>query len=284
MIQYIGGKYQQSPWMYQLAPRKGYKYYGEVFGGAMWFYTRTAVADRCEKVYYNDFDPYMYNLFSCFKQHDKMIELLQDQPTQNEDVFKKMHKIVLENQKFEVPDLEIGAAHVYLISHVFSGMTGCLRKPNAKMMQKGYSFDTMRDHAVLKRLRKPEIQKKMDKLEVHNLSYEQFIPMVDSKDTFLYIDPPYWKTENYYKEGDFSYTDHERLATMLENVKCRWMLSYYNYPELNEWYPRKKYVWKTRKYKKMAAAFKGKEMPTGEEVIVMNYGKERDKLSVFFGG
>jgi DNA adenine methylase len=283
VIQYIGGKYQQSPWMYELAPKR-FKKYGEVFGGAMWFYIRTDVAKGCKKIYYNDFDPYMCNLFLCFKQHDEILKRLSDVPTCDTDVFAKMLKVIQDNQNFEFPNLDIGAAHIYLIAHVFSGMTGSLRNPKCKMMNKGYSFKTMDGHAVLKRLRKPEIREKLEKIEVSNLSYEQFIPMVDSEDTFLYIDPPYWKTESYYKEGDFNYTDHERLATMLANSKCKWMLSYYNYPELNDWYPRKKYVWKLRKYKKMAAAFKDKKMPTGEEVIVMNYGKERDKLSVFFGG
>ena len=269
--------------MAQFVPRR-FKKYGEVFGGAMWFYIRTSIANNCESIYYNDFDPYMYNLFLCFKQYDEMLKRLEDVPTCDTKVFDKMLKTVQENTNFEFPNLDIGAAHIYLIAHVFSGMTGSLRNPKCKMMNKGYNFDTMSGHAVLKRLRKPEIRQKLHKIEASNLSYEAFIPMVDSKDTFLYLDPPYWKTEGYYREGDFSYSDHERLASMLNNTKCKWMLSYYNYPELNEWYPREKYVWKNRKYKKMATAFKGKEMPTGEEVIVMNYGKEQDKLSSFFGG
>lgn len=266
-----------------LAPRR-FKKYGEVFGGAMWFYIRTTIADNCDSVHYNDFDPYMYNLFLCFKQYDEMLKRLVDVPTCDTEVFSKMLKTIQDNQNFEFPNLDIGAAQIYLIAHVFSGMTGSLRNPKCKMMNKGYDFKTMADHAVLKRLKKPEIRKKLDKIEAHNLSYEQLIPMLDSEDTFLYIDPPYWKTEGYYKEGNFNYGDHERLATMLAHTKCKWMLSYYNYKELNEWYPREKYVWRSRKYKKMAAAFKGKEMPTGEEIIVMNYGRKENNLSVFFGG
>ena len=43
--------------MAQFVPRR-FKKYGEVFGGAMWFYIRTSIANNCESIYYNDFDPY----------------------------------------------------------------------------------------------------------------------------------------------------------------------------------------------------------------------------------
>lgn len=65
MIQYIGGKYHQAKWMSELAPRN-FKRYGEVFGGAMWFYVKSSITNGVEECYYNDYDPYMYNLFLWF--------------------------------------------------------------------------------------------------------------------------------------------------------------------------------------------------------------------------
>ena len=34
--------------------------------------------------------------------------------------------------------------------------------------------------------------------------------------TYYYVDPPYWKTENYYSNHDFDRADHERLAECLK--------------------------------------------------------------------
>ena len=39
--------------------------YVEVFGGAYWVYVNSDIHERCEKAIYNDFNPYMTNLFRC---------------------------------------------------------------------------------------------------------------------------------------------------------------------------------------------------------------------------
>ena len=39
--------------------------YVEVFGGAFWVYINSDIHERCEKIIYNDFNPYMVNLFRC---------------------------------------------------------------------------------------------------------------------------------------------------------------------------------------------------------------------------
>ena len=39
--------------------------YVEVFGGAYWVYVNSDIHERCEKAIYNDFNPYMVNLFRC---------------------------------------------------------------------------------------------------------------------------------------------------------------------------------------------------------------------------
>ena len=39
--------------------------YVEVFGGAYWVYVNSDIHERCQKAVYNDFNPYMTNLFRC---------------------------------------------------------------------------------------------------------------------------------------------------------------------------------------------------------------------------
>lgn len=266
------GKYQQSSWMKTFAP-KNFDRYGEVFSGAMWFYIKTDW--RLKEVYYNDLDPLMYNLFTCFKQYKEMVKKLKDLPAMNNEVFGQMKKII--QQPLSSPDIDVAVAHVYICTHIFSGITGTLRNPKLKMIDKQFKFATMKDQAVVKRLKTKKIQEKFDKLQTFNLSYEKFIPEVDGDDLFLYIDPPYWKTEKLYKEGNFNKDDHIKLSNIMKNSKCKWMLSYYDFDELHEWFPEDKYVWKRKKYKKISANAKGKKTPVGEEILIMNYGNENKK-------
>jgi len=272
MIPYVGGKYQQSSWMKMFVP-ENFTRYGEVFSGAMWFYIKSDW--DIKEVYYNDLDPLMYNLFTCFKQYKEMVEKLKDLPAMNEEVFQNMKKVI--QQPLTSPNIDVAVAHVYICTHIFSGITGTLRNPKLKMIDKQFKFATMKDQAVVKRLKTKKIQEKFDKLQTSNLSYEKFIPKVDGDDLFLYIDPPYWKTEKLYKEGNFNKDDHIKLSNIMRKTKCKWMLSYYDFDELHEWFPEDKYVWKRKKYKKVSANAKGKKTPVGEEILIMNYGKDFKK-------
>lgn len=272
MIPYVGGKYQQSNWMKKFIP-KNFKRYGEVFSGAMWFYIKSNNWDSLKEVYYNDLDPLMYNLFTCFKQYDEMIKKLENLPAMNKEVFNQMKKII--QQPLTPPNVDIAAAHVYLCTHIFSGITGTLRNKNLKMTNKQFKFEKMKDQAVVKRLKDQDIRNKFDKIQTSNLSYAEFINKVDGNDLFLYIDPPYWKTEKLYREGGFNKENHQELSKIMKKSKCKWMLSYYDFSELHEWFPEDKYKWLRKKYKKMSANAKGKKTPVGEEILIMNYDCEK---------
>ena len=252
--------------MKTLVPRH-FKRFGEVFGGAMWFYIRSNW--KLEEVYYNDLDALMYNLFTCFKQYDKIIEGLKDIPALNEGVFSDMKEVI--KRSYTPPDIEVAVAHIYLCTHIFSGVTGTLRNENLKMVDKQFKFKKMVDQACVKRLHKKDIRDKFDKLQTFNLSYDEFIHKVDHEDLFLYLDPPYWKTESYYKEGNFNADDHEKLSHIIKNSKCKWMISYYDFPELHEWFPENRYKWVRKNYKKVSSNLKKSNI--SEEVLIMNYSK-----------
>jgi len=85
------------------------------------------------------------------------------------------------------------------------------------------------------------------------------------------MDPPYYKTENYYSNHIFTIETHQRLATCLQNVQGKFGLSYYDFPQLSEWFPKEQYVWKEKVYKKAAAAKKDGTQNEGTELLIMNY-------------
>jgi DNA adenine methylase len=122
-----------------------------------------------------------------------------------------------------------------------------------------------------KRLRNPKICDRLNKIQASNMSYEKFIPMVDSKDSVLYLDPPYYGTESLYAFHNFGSEDHKRLADIMKSCHSKWLLSYYEFDDLSKWFPKDQYRWEYKEYKKASMATKGGKQSTGTEVLIINY-------------
>jgi DNA adenine methylase len=99
------------------------------------------------------------------------------------------------------------------------------------------------------------------------------IKKYDSPTTYFYNDPPYYIVGegDYYSNHDFNRNDHERLANTLKNMKGKFSMSYYYFPELEEWFPKDQYRWESKSFAKAAGAKKGEKQSMGEELLIMNY-------------
>jgi DNA adenine methylase len=173
------------------------------------------------------------------------------------------------NEGFSVKpgDYEVAAKYVYVLTQVFSGSkpeTSSFIDLKGKYKSK---YLTFRD-----KLSKPDWIDHFIKItEVENMDFADVIEKYDSPSTYIYLDPPYWKTENYYSNHDFDRQDHERLANTLKNIEGKFSLSYYDFPLLSEWFPKNEYRWESKEFAKAAAAKKGKKQNMGEEILIMNY-------------
>jgi hypothetical protein len=61
------------------------------------------------------------------------------------------------------------------------------------------------------------------------------------------------------------------LANSLKGVQGKFSLSYYDFPQLHEWFPEDEYRWERKEFVKAAAAKKGKTQTKGVELLIMNY-------------
>lgn len=273
MISYIGGKSRMAKWIGEYIPND-IETYVEVFGGAFWVYVNGDFHDnlKLKEVVYNDFNRYMVNLFECCRNPEEFHKYMIDLKAQDEKLFYKFQKEVFKNKdisKIELGDFEFGKKYAYIMTQVFSG----LNAEKAKFIDlKGKyksKFDSFRG-----RLTNPKFTKKLKKItKCENLSYEQVIEKYDSPTTYFYVDPPYWKTENYYSLHDFDVDDHKNLCNQLANITGRFSLSYYEFDLLSKWLPKDDFVWKSREFVKAAAAQKGITQNKGVEILVMNYKK-----------
>jgi DNA adenine methylase len=108
---------------------------------------------------------------------------------------------------------------------------------------------------------------------VENMDFEDVINKYDSTKTYFYADPPYYIVGegNYYSNHDFTREDHIRLADRLKSIEGRFSLSYYDFPQLSEWFPKSDFKWESKHFAKAAAAKKGVAQTMGEEILILNH-------------
>jgi DNA adenine methylase len=279
MLSYIGGKSKIGKWIVPFYP-KDMETYLETFGGMYWCFYNMDLKEypNLKKVVYNDFNPLNYNLFKCVQNPNELLRAINsiDCQKQGVDVTPEIYReqfirfqaeIFSEGFSVNPGDYEVAAKYVYILTQVFSGSkpeTSSFIDLKGKYKSK---YLTFRD-----KLSKPDWVEHFLKItDVENMDFQDVIEKYDSPTTYIYLDPPYWKTENYYSNHDFDRNDHERLANVLKEVKGKFSLSYYDFPLLSEWFPKNEYRWEMKQFAKAAAAKKGEKQNMGEELLIMNY-------------
>ncbi len=279
MLSYIGGKSKIGKWIVDLYPQD-MEVYLETFGGMFWCFFNMDLSkfSNLKKVVYNDFNPLNYNLFFCVQNPQELKRALdgiqvqqvgvETTPTIMKEQFQSF-QTELFNTGFTInyPDYEVAAKYVYIVTQVFSGSkpeTSNFIDLKGKYRSKYLSFSD--------KLIKPNWVEHFLKItDVRNTDFAQVINEFDSKNTYIYLDPPYWKTENYYSNHDFDRDDHERLANVLSKVHSKFSLSYYDFPLLHDWFPEEQYRWERKQFAKAAAAKKNVKQNLAEELLILNY-------------
>jgi len=279
MLSYIGGKSKIGKWIVPYYP-KDMETYVEPFGGMFWCYYNMDLDEypNLKNIVYNDFNPLNYNLFMCVQNPSELLKSIEsipcqqrgveNTPTEYKDLFKEFQsEIFADDFKINYPDYDVAAKYAYILTQVFSGSkpeTSNYIDLKGKYKSK---YLTFRD-----KLKNDKWITKFDKINVvENMDFEELINKYDGDNTYFYLDPPYWKTENYYSNHDFDRNDHERLANVLTKMKGKFSLSYYEFELLSEWFPKKQYLWEEKQFVKAAAASKGKIQNKGTELLILNY-------------
>ena len=279
-ISYIGGKFRISKFIIPFIP-KDIETYVEPFSGQFWVFFKMKIEDypNLKTVVYNDFNGLNANLYRCIKHPDRLYEELLKYPCQElgvvdtppiyGEIFRKSQKEVFNPSLIlgDEPDFDIAAKYVYTLCGVFSGSkpeTATFMDYKGKYRSKVLIF--------MDKLKNAEYRKHFEKITfVENKDFEDVIKLYDSESTFYYEDPPYSQKEFYYSNHDFTTKDHKRHADCIKKIKGRFAISYYDFPQLSEWFPKDQYHWEQKDFKKASAASKGKPQTDGTELLIMNY-------------
>lgn len=280
MISYIGGKARIGKWIVPFIP-SDIETYVEGFSGMFWVFFNMDLEKfpNLKTVVYNDFNGLNANLFKCAREYDRLWDELstypcqqlgvEDTPEEYGEMFRTYQRELFDANLVigDEPNFEIAAKYVYVLCQVFSGS-----KPETAKFTDYKGKYRCKVLIFMDKLKHPKYREHFDKITfVENLDFESVLAKYDSPSTYFYMDPPYWKTENYYSNHEFDRNDHERLADVLRGLTGKFSLSYYDFELLHEWFPEDQYRWERREFSKAAAATKGKKQNMGEELLIMNY-------------
>lgn len=280
MISYIGGKARIGKWIAPQIPND-IETYVEGFSGMFWVFFNMDLEKypNLKTVVYNDYNGLNANLMKWAKQYDVLHEALSHYPCQQLGVvdtppefavmFDQYQSEVFNDNLVITDDnsLEVACKYVYVLTQVFSGS-----KPETASYMDYKGKYRCKVLIFMDKLKHPKYREHLDKITfVENMDFQEVVEKYDSPTTYFYMDPPYYKTENYYSNHIFTIETHQRLATCLQNMQGRFGLSYYDFPQLSEWFPKETYVWKEKAYKKAAAAKKDGTQNEGIELLIMNY-------------
>lgn len=281
MISYIGGKARIGKWIVPFIP-KDIETYVEGFSGMFWVFYNMELKNypNLKTVVYNDFNKLNSNLFKCVKEHEKLWEEIskypcqqlnvENTPSEYSEMFKSIQKEIFSNDFVikDEADFVTAGKYVYVLCQIFSGS-----KPETSNYVDYKGKYRCKVLIFLDKLKNPKYQEHFEKITfVENLDFEKVVEKYDSPTTYFYMDPPYWKTENYYSKHDFDVDDHKRLSNVLKPIQGKFGLSYYEFPQLNEWYPsNENFKWESKSFKKAAGSKKDGTQNEGIELLIMNY-------------
>ena len=294
MISYIGGKSRISKWIEPFIPRD-IETYVEGFSGMFWVFFNMDLKDypNLKTVVYNDYNKLNANLFKCSLQYDRMWEELSKYPCQQvgveetppeyNEMFKKYQKEVFSDDLVigDEPNFDIAAKYVYVLTQVFSGS-----KPETSTYTDYKGKYRCKVLIFMDKLKHPEYRAHLERITfVKNMDFQDVVEKYDSPTTYFYMDPPYYMTEKYYSNHIFGKETHIRLAKTLKKIKGKFSLSYYEFPQLSEWFPQipigennqilmfgePTYRWERKSFKKAASSKKDGTQNEGIELLIMNY-------------
>lgn len=307
VISYFGGKSSSAfqELINKKIPKTGIKTYLEPFSGSMGTYMDDDSL-KFDVVIYNDKNRHQVNLYKCASEPETFVKYLErlketllktdeTDPLKKWDFYKAIYKKYqkndfLDNMDFEIGDFKKAAIYAFLITSAHNSVYPRGAGFNGYKKDK----DRLKLEVLIDKLKKNKYTPKLKSISGFlNIDFEELIKEYDAEDTYLYLDPPYARFNEDKGEDDakrlfwygadtdgvFGPASHRRLLELLKTTKCRWSLSYYYFPLLEELLPRDQYVW-TEKEVFRSSAHGGNnsdgkgEQAKGVELLIMNYNPE----------
>lgn len=218
---WIGGKQKLAKTIIAEIDKIDHSLYAEPFLGMGGVYLRRTKRPSAEVI--NDINNNIINLFRIVKFHPEALikELSDEIPSRT------MFDYYLgANGSQYYTDIQRASMWLYVFKNSFFGRG------------KTFGADTQRGSRFNIELLKDRIKKIHERISkgvvIECLNYDKFIKKYDREYTLFYLDPPYFGFEDDYGKDIFSPEDFDALATLLADIKGKFLLSLNDVPETRE--------------------------------------------------
>lgn len=231
ILRYPGGKTAYAPLLKEVMQANGLHGHilAECFAGGAGASLRLLLQGKVPSIILNDFDKAIYSVWHAVLRHPgKLIRWIEQAPI-NIETWKEQKNIYALATR---PSFELGAATLFLNRCNRSGII--LANPVGGIKQEGkYKLDARFNKQGLTR-KIQAIAAVADKIELHRMDAVEFITLLnqDSRDIFIYFDPPYYKKGESLYMNHYDHSGHERLGQAIQSCKHPWLLSYDDAPAI----------------------------------------------------
>lgn len=274
-LRYPGGKGKLAPFMRLMVDRLNLKggTYVEPFAGGAGVALDLLFNDFVNHIVINDYDKAVASFWKAvLKENERFVECIQNVPL-NMTEWEHQKDILKFSNRYS---FELGFAAFYLNRTNRSGIIN--GGPIGGKEQEGdWKLDVRFNREALAN-RIIKIGERKADISVYNKDVNSliinYVPKYGDK-TLIYFDPPYFEKGKQLYMNYFALDDHERIERLIrEHVKCDWMITYDNAPEIvkiYDGYNVKKYdlnysVSKKRVASELIILPKGVYCPTNDEL------------------
>lgn len=249
-LSYLGGKSLLADKIIPKVPE--HTCYCEVFAGAAWLLFKK---EESPVEILNDINADLVTLYRVIKHHlDEFIRYFRWLLVSREEFerFKVTPPEVL-------TDIQRAARFYYLLKAGYGSRIKSQTFSISTLRRSNFNLLRIEEELSAAHLR-------LSRVYVENMHYSRILQRFDKPHTFFYIDPPYYKCENYYGDGIFSREDFKKLRDLLQGVKGKFIMSINDAPEIRELYK----GFRIEKVSTVYSAGKdGKKLVT--ELLIMNF-------------
>lgn len=267
LIPYVGGKHRMAKRLVERCAGTGADTFVDVFGGSA--SVTLAAVERFGKVIYNDVDGDLVNLFRVIsdpRKRQELFRLLRWLPPSRRVFDDDRATYVAGGNSFHRVEDAVERARKTFYRHAFAF--------GGKVRSGGFAISTGDPTRIKEVTRYRNMLRKLGrigevfrKVVIENLHYSELIRIHGRRDdAVLFLDPPYYGTEDYYSRS-FTLGDHTFLAEQVTSARARAVMTYYDAPALRELYPEAQWEWVSIQATKNSSFTRGNKALTDEFVI-----------------
>lgn len=215
-ISWIGGKNRLARQIINIFPK--HTTYVESFaGGAQVFFHK----EPSEVEILNDLDGDVVNFFRvCQSHYQELVRYLQYTV-----VSRAWFALLKKTDPATMTDVQRAARFLYLQKNSFAGMV-------AKQSYKCTVVGLPNYNPVSIPQSIENAHKRLRRVQIESLPYEEILKKYDRETTLFYLDPPYWRRKLY--RFNFSDDDFRNLADRLSKIQGKFVLSLNEGPEIRK--------------------------------------------------